>query len=185
MIIPYEVLIRQASFQKAQHKQYLTTVMSVYTECMKRIIPTVFHRNGLHLYLSLALGGVMLVLTLLQLFSYEDMPSVLSVLLPNDWISNASIVMACIVTIEVFAIPYFLPLALSPLARLCSAVFALFVPLVWAMVNAYAVAVGQDGNAGFTSPKLPLHASFVSVSAKIVLFCAVVGLMIVDQRRSS
>jgi hypothetical protein len=40
-----------------------------------------------------------------------------------------------LVSLEVFAVPFLLRLRLSPLARLCSAICALLVPITWSVVT--------------------------------------------------
>lgn len=148
---------------------------------MNQVTATIFRRSGKHQIYSLALACAFVVMALLQLFSLEDMPTALSVLLPAGFVMNTHALMALIVVIEVFAIPYFLPIALSPLARLCAAICALLTPLVWGGLNLYTASVNQAANAGFLSPKLHLEAGFGSIFMLAALYAAVVGLMIWDR----
>ena len=149
---------------------------------MRHVEATIFRRSGAQLWLSLAIAFVFVCFTLLQLFSFEDMTSVIQVLLPANTSINAQVLITFIVVLEVFAVPYFLPIALSPLARICAGVCAVIVPVVWGVLNVSAVASNQAANAGFVSPKIHLDAGAISIAFLTLLLVFTLVLMYLDRR---
>ena len=151
---------------------------------MKKIIPTLIKRTGWHQTLAMTIAFLLTVLSVLQLFWFEDMPGELSTLLPVEW-SQASIVIAAAYAIgEVLAVAYFLPLALSALARWCLRVVAIGIPLAWIGIMKYALFTGQAANAAYLGAKVDLPLSWLHVIAMMLLLVAMVVVVTQDLRKS-
>jgi hypothetical protein len=81
--------------------------------------------------ISLVFAGVLIVMAIAQLFTFEKFPSVVADLwLPGDS-SSASVYSAVIVTLEVLALPFLLSMRLSPAMRLVSMVAGWTSVLIW------------------------------------------------------
>jgi len=83
--------------------------------------------------ISSFLAGVFVVMVVAQLFSYEHFPDVMSLFFNSSQL--VLVVAACIVTLEVAAIPFLLRMQLSPAARYVSMVAGWLVALFWLIVS--------------------------------------------------
>ena len=105
--------------------------------------------------ISSFLAGVFVVMVVAQLFSYEHFPDVMSLFFNSSQL--VLVVAACIVTLEVAAIPFLLRMQLSPAARYVSMVAGWLVALFWLIVSLGAAATwGTYDNAGFLGDTVTL-----------------------------
>lgn len=84
--------------------------------------------------ISLVLAGVFIVLAVGQLFTFEKFSNVLGDMWLPGGNTNMPIYAALIVTLEVFSVPFFLRMALSPLMRIVSMVFGWLTVGVWMLL---------------------------------------------------
>lgn len=156
---------------------------AVYYNQMKKIAPTIQERSSPRQRLSLALAGFFTLIAVLQLFWFEDLPGELSVLLPSNW-AQASIVVAALLVIgEVLAAAYFLPIALSSLARWCVRVIAWVVPLAWIALMVPALIGGQAANVAYLGAKLDIPLGWGHVVIMALVFVSVVMVTTGDMRK--
>lgn len=151
---------------------------------MKKIVPLIHKRSDWHQILALCSAGIFTVLAILQLFWFEDFPDELGVLLPAEWAQANTIFAAAFVIAEVFAVAYFLPIALSPLARWCTRVLAWLVPISWIAIMVYTFATHQAANTAYLGAKLGVPLGWVSTFAMVALFIMVAIVTISDLRKS-
>lgn len=91
-------------------------------------------------FVGIAAAGIMAVMAVAHLFRIDTFLPILQDALP--FVSGIdSLLMICLVIVEVFAIPVLLLMRLSPLARIISALFAALAPLAWLWI-----AIWQFGN---------------------------------------
>jgi len=76
-------------------------------------------------------AGMLLLMLLTQLYSYEDFASVLTTILPFSDQPLSVISAALLVIVELFSLPYLLEMKLSRLMRVISQLFGLVVALFW------------------------------------------------------
>lgn len=99
---------------------------------MGRIQASVRQRHSaLGIWLSYIAAGMLVLMVVLQLFSYESTVEMLASLIPDTFAFSAPAITAIIVTLEVFSLPYLLPVAVSRLAWQCALVMSWLVPLLW------------------------------------------------------
>jgi len=151
---------------------------------MKKIIPTLTKRSGWHQILALVIASILTIMAVLQLFWYEDLPNEISVLLPIEWAQTSIVIAAAFVITEVLAIAYFLPLALSTLARWCLRVVALLVPVAWIGSMKYALLTEQAANAAYLGAKFDVSLNWWHVVAMTLLLIATVVVVAQDLRKS-
>ena len=122
----------------------------------------------------------MLVLMLLaQLFSFENLASVLTLVLSYNDQSLIKITTALLVTAELFALPYLLGMKLSKLMRIFSAFLGGCVLLFWLLVtltNAHAA------NSAIFGDTLTLPGGIVAVAWSILLAGAYVYVVAHERR---
>lgn len=88
---------------------------------------------------SLVLAAIFIVLSVSQLFTYEDFPSILGdYWLPGDAV-GAHLTAALLVTTEVFALPFLLRMRLSPLMRFVSLLCGWLATIAWLKLSLWAV----------------------------------------------
>jgi len=88
--------------------------------------------------LAFILAGAFVVFALLHLVRIDKLIPVIAQVLPGG-VGAAEIFVACIVVAEVFALPFLLGLTISPLARFCSGVLVVLVPLAWTCLSIWAL----------------------------------------------
>ncbi len=121
---------------------------------MKKVEAHLYKRSAnLANGLAYAAAFVIVVMLVLQLFGYSDTLDSLGTLLPAEWVKPLPIILALIVVIELLALPYFLPLALSRLARICAAACAWLTPLMWLGI----MCIGLASNVQASVPLLGDH----------------------------
>ena len=123
--------------------------------------------------LAVALAGIFILLATAQLFSFEKMPHVIDDMwLPGVNGALATILAACLVSAEVFAVPFLLQMRLSPAMRVVSMGLGWlvgawwFAVLVWQNINASALA--NNGLLGATV-KLPVGWWAVALMAAVLV----------------
>lgn len=84
--------------------------------------------------ISLVLAGIMTVLAVAQLFTFEKFGDVLRVMWLPGGATYAPLYAALIVTFEVFSVPFLLRMTLSPLMRITSMVSGWLVITAWLML---------------------------------------------------
>ena len=151
---------------------------------MKTIQATILWRNGVYQWGALALAGVSTLLLTLQLFSYDMMAQPFGRLLPKQMVPAIEIIMAGIVVLELGAIAYFLPLALSKLARAIGAVSAVLVPLVWIVLTWHGLH-NTGAKAVMFGTKFAIGVNWWQVVFMFALFAATIWLIAADRRRTA
>jgi len=151
---------------------------------MKKIIPILIKRSGWHQILALLIAAILTLMAVLQLFWYEDLSNEISVLLPIECVQTSMVIAAAFVITEVLAIAYFLPLALSALARWCLRVVALAVPIAWIGVMKYALLSEQAANAVYLGAKFDIPLNWWHVIAMTLLLIAAGVVVAQDLRKS-
>ncbi len=126
-------------------------------------------KNGYVQMASMLLAGILMLMVVTQLFTFEDFPDVIAAMgLPSG--EFADVRAALIVVLEVASLPFLLSMRLSHLARIVSMVAG------WAVVAAWTVATlwtyGKGVNGGLLGATISLTYNWWTV-----LFClALTGL---------
>lgn len=131
---------------------------------------------------SLLLAIVFVLMLVGQLFAYEDFPAVLASYLLLDGTASG-VLAACMVVLELAALPALLFMSLSPLARMIGwlaggLVLDIWLILtIWAMVHGYSVESGLFGttiamSAGWYALALLVTLEIVYITAFIRLYSA-------------
>ncbi len=142
---------------------------------MKKITSRLYIRKDrLASALSYGAAFVIVVMLTLQLFGYDMMTDILGVLLPAGWVRSLPVILAVIVVIELLSLPYFLPIALSKLARIFAWIFAWLVPLVWLGVMFIALDSVEQATVPLFGNHVDIPLGLPSVSMMFLLL-AVVG----------
>ena len=111
---------------------------------------------------SVFLAGLFIIMVVAQLFSYERFADVIGVFVGDSPI--VSVVAACIVTLEVAAIPFLLGMQLSFAARYVSMAAGWLVVLFWLVVSlATLIRLGMYDNAGFLGDTVALPGGWWAV----------------------
>ena len=120
---------------------------------------------------GLGYAGVLAVLALAQLFSFEAFIDILPAALYMGFGASAALVAPLIVVVEVFSLPYLLRMAVSPALRWVSLVFGWLVPLFWLGV---AVIAGPEvANTGILGDVIALSATeTLLLSLLMIVFAA-------------
>lgn len=108
---------------------------------------------------GLLLAGIFTVMAVAQLFTFEDFPALIADFLLPSGSKMAPLIAATIVTFEIFAIPFLLGMALSPLMRWTSMIFGWVVVAMWILISLWLnLADTVATTAGFlgTTVKVPV-----------------------------
>ncbi len=136
---------------------------------MKRIEATVYYRTSrFGQGLAYLAAFILLMMALMQLFDFEKTRDALEVLLPAGMVKSILPLASLMVVMEVFALPYFLAVPLSKLARWCALGCAIVVPLAWIAV----MIAGLE----FKGSNVPMFGSIIQLPLGIgsLLFALVV-----------
>ena len=109
-------------------------------------------------YLGWIIAALYLVFVVAQLVTFETMPSIASVILPNELVPYSVLLVAVFATMEVFALPFLLGMRLSVGFRLLSALLAFCVAagIVYiGMITAH-TSFGFPYNTGLLGESIPL-----------------------------
>jgi len=152
---------------------FYSRLLALYYNQMKKIAATIQKRSSPRQRLSLALAGFFTILAVLQLFWFEDFPAELAVLLPDGW-AQASIIVATVFVIgEVLAVAYFLPVALSPLARWCVRACAWAVPVGWIVLMGAALLRGQAANVAYLGAKVDVPLGWEHIGMMLLVLVGI------------
>lgn len=100
---------------------------------------------------------VLLVLLLLQLFGFEELPEIVRYFWGMSTEEAGLIVVALLVITELFALPVLLGMKLSPLMRWVSTVAGVLVLVYWTVASFYTISSGQVKNSGILGDKFSLE----------------------------
>lgn len=98
-----------------------------------------------------------LVLLLLQLFGFEELPEIVRYFWGMDTEEAGLIVVTLLVIVELLALPALLGMKLSPLMRWVSIMSGALVVLYWTVASFYAISFGQVKNSGIFGDKFSLE----------------------------
>jgi hypothetical protein len=117
------------------------------------------------------LAGLLVVMVIAQLYAFEDFIPLISInYFPSSSYGLASLVGCLIVLCEVFALPFLLRMALSPLMRWFSLVCSVAAPLLWLGLTFFAIISNQFvDNYGLLGSKVHLHTGWVALVVATVL----------------
>jgi hypothetical protein len=119
---------------------------------------------------SLILAGVLTVMVIAQLFTFEGFPRVIEILLGTDNQTFSHIAAALIVTLEVAALPFLLFMPLSPAMRIVSMVAGWLVMAVWTAFMALGSMLAAPGaNSGILGATVAVPVGWWAVPLFIVL----------------
>jgi len=118
--------------------------------------------------IGLLLAGILLVMAVAQLFTFEKFPDVLMLLgLPLNK-ASATLVAALIVTLEVAAQPFLLGMLLSPAAQ-SGSMAAGWLVVAWWLIVSVAANVAGGAASGFLGATIPLPAGWWAVCLSMAL----------------
>lgn len=129
--------------------------------------------------LALTAAVMLVLMTLAQLYGYEDQPTIISTLMPFDDQPLSTVVAAMIVLAQLLSLPYLLGMYLSKLMRLFSAFVGLGVSAFWlftALTNAHAQ------NAGLFSSTFELQGGITAALWTMALFACVTTVAAADSK---
>lgn len=132
------------------------------------------------LYLRLIAAFMFVVMSVLQLFTFEKMPDIITSLIGVELGVYTSFIAAVIVLATVLAASSYLPLVLSPLFRKISAGLGFLALDIWLILNI--LNIDSGANAGFLGAKVPLLASWLSVTMLIVVACIAIAPYVLNHR---
>lgn len=110
------------------------------------------------------LAGLLVIMAVAQLFTFEDFPGVIADMWLPGWENFAAVLAAVIVTAEVFAVPFLLGMRLSIAMRIVSMVLGWVVVAVWAAISLWQnMTANTIGNAGILGNTASLPVGWWSV----------------------
>ncbi len=113
---------------------------------------------------SIITAGVLVVLAVSQLFSFEDFPGVLASLWLPGGDAMARMLAALIVSVEVLAVPFLLSMKLSPAMRAFSMVMGWLVAATWIKLTLWEnLTTNAITNVGLLGATVPLPTGWWSV----------------------
>ena len=118
--------------------------------------------------LSLVLAALFVIFSLTQLFTFEKFPQVFQQMWLPGAENNAPIYAAAIVIFEVFSVPFFLRMALSPLMRIFSMLCGWLTVILWLTLFFWQNLSGSVvANSGLFGATLPLPTGWWSIFVMI------------------
>lgn len=113
---------------------------------------------------GIAAVGVLVVMAVTQLFSFEDFPNVLASLWLPGGDAMARTLAALIVSMEVLAVPFLLSMRLSPAMRVLSMIMGWLVAATWLKLTLWEnLTTNTISNAGLLGATIRLPAGWWSV----------------------
>jgi hypothetical protein len=123
---------------------------------------------------SLLAAAIIALMAVTQLFTFEDLPAVVSALWIPGGTGGAKTVAALLVVIEVLALPFLLSLRLSSLFRYVSMVLGWCVVTLWSALTLWENLMASTiSNSGILGATIPLPVGWWSV-----LFSAALGVLV-------
>jgi hypothetical protein len=119
---------------------------------------------------SLLAASIIAVMTIAQLFTFENFPAVIA----NLWLpggdATARLIAAVLVIAEVLALPFLLAMRLSPLFRIVSMYVGWLVALIWIFISfGENMMVGSISNNGMFGATIPLPVGWWNVFFSLAL----------------
>lgn len=145
------------------------------------VIPAQSPRTHDSLIMSYVYAATLTIMALSQLFSFEGFLALLeSFSLPGGAVT-AHLIGSFLVVCEVFALPFLLRLALSPLMRIVSMILSWIVPVLWFLLSMWLTiitnAVNNIGFFGTVVHVMPgAWAVFVSLAFGVIALWSTYGL---------
>lgn len=124
-------------------------------------------------------AGLLVLMLVAQLYSYENLASILSVVLPYGDQTLITVTAALIVIAELFTLPWLLGMKLSHLFRALSAVIGLAIGSFWLMValtNAHAI------NSGLLGEKVVIPGGLLALGWALALLSCLLCVFFYDTR---
>ncbi len=129
--------------------------------------------------LALVSAGMLVIMSLTQLYGFEDQPSVLGTLLPFDDQPLAMVTATLVILAQVLSLPYLLGMYLGRLMRLLCALSCAFVCSLWlllAFTNAHAE------NSGLFSTTFDVSGGILPAVWSLVLFGCFITVALADSK---
>jgi len=124
-------------------------------------------------------AGMLTVMLVAQLFSYEDFPSVLNIVLPINEQPLIHLTAALAVIAELLALPYLLGMYLSKLTRGVSGLFAVLAASFWLIVS---LTNAHAANSGLFSTTFELPGGLLAAIWTFVLFGTLATVVYADTK---
>lgn len=119
--------------------------------------------------ISVAVAALFVAIAVAQLFTYEDFPAAINGLWRTSSLASAHILAASLVACEVFALPFFLSMQVSPLMRAVSQACGWYVAFAWLATALWQLArPGVTANVGMLGATIPLNEAGTSVLAVVL-----------------
>lgn len=122
---------------------------------------------------------MLIIMSLTQLYGFEDQPTILGVLLPFNDQPLATAVAALIVLAQILALPYLLGMYISRLMRLLCALACGFVSLLWLLL---AFTSAHAENSGLFSTTADVGGGILPALWSLVLFACFVRVALADSK---
>lgn len=126
-----------------------------------------------------ACAALITVMLVSQLFSYEDFPSTLDVILPINDQPLVHLLAALVVIAELFALPYLLSMYIAPLMRVVSAVFGVLATGFWLIVS---LTSAHAANSGLFSTTLKIPGGVLAAVWSLAVFGLLASVIYVDSK---
>lgn len=107
-------------------------------EIIKSVFPKEFYRNTAY-WRALTVAGVMIVLVVMQLFSFEEYPGLIADFQLPGGIIVAWMIAILIPFLEIASLPYLLSMRISPKIRKFSKWAVLAIGVVWTLISLWVV----------------------------------------------
>ena len=114
--------------------------------------------------------GFITVMVVMQLFTFENFPALITSLWLPGGEGAAKILAAIVVTLEVLALPFLLRMTLSPLFRMTSMVFGWLVAAIWIFLSLWEnLMVSSISVSGIFGTTIPLPVGWWNVLLSVAL----------------
>ena len=147
-----------------------------YTKSMFHVIATYARRErALTISLGTSLAVLYLLLVVLQLVSFEELPTIIDHLWALTDKELGAVIAACVAISEVFALPYLLGMQLSRAMRALTGLFAFIAASYWYAIGwrtAYGAVLLADTGLGGTYLRIPAGAWLMWFGAGVFMLLA-------------
>lgn len=148
------------------NKSAYTTDMSFFVRSTQAPAP---HSSYASL-ISLFLAGLLVIMAVSQLFTFEDFPAVIAQMNLPGGDAYAPIRAALIVTLEIAALPFLLSMQLSPAARVVSMLSGWAAIIAWLAASIWTNIMAEDAvNSGLLGATIPLASEWWAVIFSLAL----------------
>jgi len=143
---------------------------------------TSLHRRGTGMYVAVVAAALLIIMAVAQLFAYEKFPGALTQSLATTSSSiQITLLAALLVVFEVAAVANFVDVPLSRLARWCSRLCGLLVPVSWIAI----MIAKKSGESAILGAKVHLAVGFVSYGFMVMLLVLAIAVIVFDVRRQA